>query len=202
GDELILKKAITDQRAERLARELAVLSGGSVGVARCPARWSDYRRAVIPNTMSLAQNLGAAIRHSREKNQNPIETILEVLDGKLLFSGRVIDCTITDHGGFVLGELYLKDIDDNQLKIWFKNEYLISWFNGKPFITAPDLLCVVDSETGEGLSPWADNFSHLRAVSVIGKKNHPHWYTPKGLALFGPRHFGFDFDYNDFLIAK
>ncbi|MHA1657427.1 MAG: DUF917 domain-containing protein, partial [Candidatus Heimdallarchaeota archaeon] len=54
GDELLLKSAQTDQRAEAIAREMAVLSGGTVGVARCPAYWSAYQKAVIPGTMSWA----------------------------------------------------------------------------------------------------------------------------------------------------
>ncbi|MBN1329202.1 MAG: DUF917 domain-containing protein [Candidatus Heimdallarchaeota archaeon] len=198
GDKLILHSAQTDQRAESIVRNLAVLSGGSVSVARCPAYWSDYCKAVIPNTLSLAKNLGLAVRTAQESNTNPIKTILTTINGQILFSGVVQSFTARDEGGFVIGNLILENNHNQVFKIWFKNEYLVTWLNNQPFVTAPDLICVVDTYTGEGLTPWSDDFSINRSVVVIGKKNHPLWYSQKGLTLFGPQHFGFDFTYQPF----
>ncbi|NHK32248.1 MAG: DUF917 domain-containing protein [Asgard group archaeon] len=198
GDEMVLKTAQTDQRAERIAREIAVLSGGGVGVARCPAHWKDYKKAVIPNTISKSMKLGTAIRIARDKNKDPIKAINDVIEGKVLFEGKVKTFAAEDEGGFVLGELYLEDNQNNNFKIWFKNEYLITWFNDKPFATSPDIICVVDSETGEGLTPWSNDFLKNRSVVVLGTKNDSVWYSKRGLEIFGPRHFGFDFDYQSF----
>ena len=72
GDEIILKDAITDQRAETIARNMAVLSGGSVGVARCPHKWLEYKKAVIPNTLSKSKNLGTALREVRASGSDPL----------------------------------------------------------------------------------------------------------------------------------
>ena len=77
---MILKDAITDQRAETIARNMAVLSGGSVGVARCPHKWSEYKKAVIPNTLSKSKNLGTALREGRASGSDPIELIKQALD--------------------------------------------------------------------------------------------------------------------------
>ena len=97
-----------------------------------------------------------------------------------------------------IGDLDLIDNQKNNFKIWFKNEYLVTWLNEEPYVTSPDIICLVDSKTGDGLTPWSDDFSKNRAVAVIGAKNAPIWYTKKGLEIFGPRHFGFDFDYQSF----
>lgn len=198
GDEMILKTAQTDQRAERIAREMAVLSGGAVGVARCPAYWKDYKRAVIPNTISKSKNLGAALRDPQEKGKDPIKTITDVIDGRVLFEGKVKTFTAEDEGGFVIGEVNLEDNQNEKFKIWFKNEYLVTWLNGKPIVTSPDIICVVDSKTGEGLTPWSNDFFKNRSVVVIGAKNASIWYSEKGLEIFGPEHFGFDFNYQSF----
>jgi len=32
-------------------------------------------------------------------------------------------------------------------------------------------------------------------VVLVGWPNSEMWRTPKGIEVFGPRHFGFDFDY-------
>ncbi len=198
GDQLILNSAQTDQRAETIARNLAVLAGGGVGVARCPALWSEYQKAIIPNTMSLAKNLGTAVRAAQEEDHDPIQAICSIIDGKILFSGEVKSFFAQDEGGFVIGELILIGIDNHELKILFKNEYLITWLDNQPFVTVPDLICVVDAKTGEGLTPWSNDFPNNRSVVVIGKKNHSIWYSQKGLDIFGPQHFGFDFNYQPF----
>ncbi|NHJ47421.1 MAG: DUF917 domain-containing protein [Asgard group archaeon] len=194
GDEMILKTAQTDQRAERIAREMAVLSGGAVGVARCPAKWLEYQKAVIPNTLSKSKNLGTTLRNARDKGKNPIDAITDTINGQVLFEGKVEIFEVFDEGGFVVGHILTTDDQENDFEIHFKNEYIITMFNGKPHITTPDLICVVDAETGEGLTPWADDFTINRSVVVIGAKNAPIWYTDKGLEIFGPRHFGWDFD--------
>jgi DUF917 family protein len=197
---MILKTAETDQRAERIAREMAVLSGGAVGVARCPAKWLEYKKAVIPNTMSKSKNLGAALRNARDKGKNPIDAITSSINGQVLFEGKVEICDVFDEGGFVVGHILITNDKEYDYELLIKNEYIVSMFNGKPHLTTPDLICAVDAETGEGLTPWADDFTKNRSVVVIGAKNAPIWYTEKGLEIFGPRHFGFDFDNRSFIL--
>jgi len=201
GDELLLKSAQSDQRAEVIAREMAVLSGGTVGVARCPARWVAYRKAIIPNTMSWSKKLGTTIRLAREKEQPLLEPLLSLLKSPYQpsqlrhFHARVKGFEVADRSGFVVGEISLEDEHDHSYKVWFKNEFLIVWRDGVPFASAPDLICIVDATTCEGLTPWENDFSSGREVVVIMTKNHPIWYCSRGLELFGPRHFGFNFDY-------
>ncbi|MHA1876425.1 MAG: S-methyl thiohydantoin desulfurase domain-containing protein, partial [Candidatus Heimdallarchaeota archaeon] len=184
-----------------IAREMAVLSGGTVGVARCPAYWSAYQKAVIPGTMSWAKKLGTIIRLAREKEQPPLEPLLNLLKSQYQpsqlghFHARVKGFEVADRGGFVVGEIYLEDEHDHSYKVWFKNEFLIVWRDGVPFAFAPDLICIVDATTCEGLTPWENDFSSGREVVVIMTKNHPIWYCSRGLELFGPKHFGFNFDY-------
>lgn len=195
GDEMILKDAITDQRAETIARNMAVLSGGSVGVARCPHSWSEYKNAVIPNTLSKSKNLGTTLREARASGSDPIAPIREALDGFILFAGKVKQFNVKDEGGFVIGDVIITNEENDQFRVWFKNEYLVTWKNEKPFVTSPDLICVVDKQTGEGLTPWGDDFTKDREVVVLGGANAPIWYTKKGLQIFGPKHFGFDIEY-------
>ncbi|GAG54738.1 unnamed protein product, partial [marine sediment metagenome] len=78
-------------------------------------------------------------------------------------------------------------------KIWFKNENHISWLNGEPYVTSPDMIIVVDRESGE---PFAN--SHIaegHSVAVIGLRAVEQFRSPKGLDILGPPHFGFDIEY-------
>ncbi|MEA2071141.1 MAG: DUF917 domain-containing protein [Asgard group archaeon] len=193
-DRFILATSQTDQRAEDLARKLSVLSGGSIGVARCPHFWKEYQKAVLPDSISKSRAIGSALRAARSKGRDPLPRLAALIEGSIVFQGKVSQFQSRDVAGFVVGELLLRN-STSVFKIWFKNEYLVSWLNDEPFVTAPDLLCVVDSVTGEGLTPWAQDFPKDRSVTVLAAPNAKIWHTPHGLALFGPKHFGFDIPY-------
>ena len=59
--------------------------------------------------------------------------------------------------------------------------------------TAPDLICLVDTETF--IPVTTDGLKYGKRVLVVGLKCYPMWRTPKGIELVGPRYFGIDADY-------
>jgi DUF917 family protein len=198
GDTIILKNAVDDARAEDICRYVAVASGGSCGVARCPTRGRDIRSAVVPNSISATIKMGRSIREARERGEDPVRAFIKAADGYLLFRGRVKFFERKEEGGFMWGNIGItgiEDFDKDELKIWFKNEYLITWLNGKPYVTCPDTVCVVDATTGEGLSAWGQEFLEDREVVVVGRKAYKIWRTRRGIELFSPKHFGFEIEY-------
>ena len=105
-----------------------------------------------------------------------------------------------ERGGFLWGDIIIEgtgDYSDHEMKIWYKNEFLISWLDGKPYVTCPDLICIVDAKTSRGLSNWVEDIRENigREVVVVGIKCDEIWRTDKGVELFGPRHFDFNIDY-------
>ncbi|MFQ5886918.1 MAG: DUF917 domain-containing protein, partial [Anaerolineae bacterium] len=78
-------------------------------------------------------------------------------------------------------------------KIWYRNEYHVSWRDDKPFVTSPDSLIMVDLKTGEPATSY--DFSVGDQVAVVGRKAHEVHRTKGGIEVLGPRHFGFDLDY-------
>jgi DUF917 family protein len=87
------------------------------------------------------------------------------------------------------------DFAGHKLRVWFKNEHLMSWFDGSPYVTCPDAICILDAGTGEGLSNWGSDLSKGRRVVAIGIRADPLFRTKKGLDVFAPRAFGHDIDY-------
>jgi DUF917 family protein len=59
--------------------------------------------------------------------------------------------------------------------------------------SVPDLIIVLDSETAEPVT--TEDIRYGFRVTVISAPCDPRWRTPAGLALVGPRYFGYDFDY-------
>jgi len=198
GDIMFLDKAVDDKRVEQICRAVATASGGMVGVCRCPMLGSIMRKAIVPNSISRAILIGRRIREAHEKGKNAVEALVSTVNGFKVFAGRVSAFKREEKGSFMWGYIVIQgkeEYEGQTLKVVFKNEHIISWLNNKPFITCPDLICIVDAKTAFGLSNWKDDFSAGREVVVIGIPAHPLWRTEKGLKIFGPTHFGYDIPY-------
>jgi DUF917 family protein len=57
----------------------------------------------------------------------------------------------------------------------------------------PDLISVLDNETADAIA--TERIRYGQRVVVIAFGCDPIWRTAGGLALTGPRTFGYDFDY-------
>jgi DUF917 family protein len=77
-----------------------------------------------------------------------------------------------------------------------QNENLVVIEDGAVLVSVPDLVTVVDSETGEAISTELLRFG--QRVSVLAWACDPLWRSPRGLELAGPRAFGYDLDYAPF----
>jgi len=196
GDVMILKQVQDDERAETIIRKLAVISGNMVGVCDHPARVNLLRKVAIPNTISLAGSIGRARREAEEKGQDPCTAVTKAGSGYFLFQGTVDTHNWRIEEGFTVGEIEIAGIGGHEgenYKIWYKNENIISWWNGEVDITAPDLISVVEKDTGMPITN--PNCDKGKMVSVIGFPASEQWRTTNGLAAFGPSFFGFDVEY-------
>ena len=192
GDSMILKDAVDDARAEVIARHVAIASGGTVGVARCPATGKEYRRAAIDGSVTRCIRLGQTIADARTQGEDIVETILDITGGIRLFQGQVTQLHLVDAGGFTTGtvefhgRLHVTGVrkKEGSLRVWFKNEYLAVWYNDTPLGSSPDSICIVDTTTGEGVPISNDELQPNRQLTVIGIPAAPQWRTGQGLALF------------------
>lgn len=199
GDVAILKESLNDLRVEQLCRYLARASGGRLAVARCPTQGKFLRPAIHGKSISLAIEIGGAIRKG---DANSIERIVELLKGQRLFEGEIEAVSREFKDGFVWGDIVIKGIRDyesQEYRIWFKNENLLGWKDGVLQISCPDQIIMLNAESCKGIYNWGNQLRKGKKVIVLGVGAHDLWKTPKGLELFGPQHFGFNMSYKPFL---
>ncbi|HTU03084.1 MAG TPA: DUF917 domain-containing protein, partial [Candidatus Sulfotelmatobacter sp.] len=195
GNRALVMQTESFRAAEQIARALSVVGGGTVTV-RCPVTGAQLRRLVVAGTVSKAIAIGQCLREARATGRDPVTAVIQAAGGRWLFHGRVSRLTWEDRAGFMWGDYWLEGLGRSTgctLRIWLKNENELSWLDDRPYVTTPDLLCAVEATTGE---PFTN--SSLREgleMVVFGVPAAPAWRTPEGLALAGPRHFGFDLPY-------
>ncbi len=87
----------------------------------------------------------------------------------------------------------LGDFEGHTMSVWFKNENHIVWKDNEPYVTSPDIVSLVELETGEPKTNTAITAGD--AMAVVGMKGVEAFRTARGLQILGPEHFGFDIDY-------
>ncbi len=181
---------------ERISRTVTIQMGCSACIALYAMQGAVAKRALVKGTLSLARNIGHTLKTCREHKQDPIEALTSLLHGRRLCEGKISDVQRRTERGFARGEMEITGIGrdtGSQLRISFQNENLIFWRDGQPEVTVPDLITVVDEQTGLPITTEALKYG-LRVV-VLGFPCHYRWRTPEGLALVGPRYFGYEIDY-------
>jgi uncharacterized protein len=186
----------TNAWAERLARAIVVEFGAIAPGFGYAATGKQLREAAILRSLSFAETIGRGVREAHERKADPIEEIVRITNGFVLFRGKIVDVERRTARGWSLGEAVLEGHEDfagSRLVVRFQNENLVA-IRGDEFVaTVPDLITILDAETGEAITT-----EHLRygfRVIVLGVPCDEKWRTPEGVALGGPRHFNYDIDY-------
>jgi DUF917 family protein len=196
GDVTIVKRAANNTMAERLGKFIATSSFGIVGCAAIPLSGATVKRIAIPGTLTEALALGRAIRSARLEADDPVVAIADAIDAvQILFRGRIAERQWENRDGYMWGEHEIEGENGfaGRLRVWFKNENHMTWLNGEPYVSSPDVIEVVDDATGE---PRVNTDIEVGdAVAVLVVPRRPQFDTPEGIAALGPRHWGFDLDY-------
>jgi DUF917 family protein len=200
GDVVLIPKVVDDFRVEDLTRALAVASGGAVTVAANAVTGKALKANLIPGFLSKAIHLGRAAREAVEAGRDPVAAVVKEGDGFLLFVGTVTKSDSRGEQGFGWTEALLDGTGPfagSRYKIFNKNENMVAWRDGKLDAAAPDLICPLDPKTGWAMkTPGViGSFPIGAPLAIVGFANHRIWRTPKAIEMVGPRHFGFDEDY-------
>lgn len=198
GNVCIIKESVSTPMSERIGKLLSRAAFGGCGMAGFLLKGREMKQIVVRDSLTKCLDMGKAIRAAREAGRDPVEAAAREGKGWVLFRGRV-SATEWDES-----QPYMYGIGTNRIEgsgafqgqqfaVWYKNENHITWKNGKPFVTSPDIIMVVDAATGEPLTN-AD-VVEAREVAVVALPAIEGFRSAKGLEVLGPRHFGFDVEY-------
>ena len=182
--------------AEKIARPVAVEMGAISGGFGYPVTVKDLKEAAILGTVTFAEEIGKAIRVAQQSHADPVDAVLETTGGFRLFVGRIIDVARKTQKGWALGETRISGVDaydGREMVVRFQNEHLVAIENDEIVASVPDLIAILDTERGEPIT--TENLRYGFRVTVIGIPSDAKWRTPEGIALGGPRHFGYDIDF-------
>ncbi len=138
ADEYCNAVVINSDRAieiERLGRSMVVAMGGSTNICLYPMHGDDAKRTLVRGTVSLALELGRAVREARGGGGDPFAALLEFLRStqyykhcRVLFEGKTVDLLRETKGGWALGKVVIEGTGGcagRKVTIQFQNEHLV-----------------------------------------------------------------------------
>ncbi len=192
GNIVVIRATPDDVWLERIARHVVVAMGAAAGLATQPMRGDFVKRAAVPGTITQARDLGRAVLDAQARNADPVQTVIDQERGRLLMTAKIVDLERHLKGGFAVGHLSLDGFGDftgDTGRIDLQNEFLIFRRNGGVEVCTPDLIVVLDSDTG--LPITTEMLRYGQRIAVLGLPAHPLMRAPQALAVVGPAAFGY-----------
>jgi DUF917 family protein len=190
---LVLFQAISGHWIERLERAAAVEFGGAASSTEFTLTAAQARTATVRNSVSLAIRIGGAVL---DATGSPVDALIAEIGAFRLVGGKVADVERHTTSGFVRGSVVIEGLGADAgrlIRLELQNENLVALERGHVLASVPDLISVLDNETADAIA--TERIRYGQRVVVIAFGCDPIWRTAGGLALTGPRTFGYDFDY-------
>jgi uncharacterized protein len=190
---------------EWLARGVTIRMGGVAYIAEYPMDGATAKRVSVAGTIGIGLKVGRAIRESREGHRDPFDHLIGVLSdtnyspASIIFHGKIVEVFRRTSEGFAKGTIRIEELEPpvsrkaRTVHIEFQNENLIARTEDEVLAVVPDLICILDSDTAEPIT--TEELRYGQRVKVMAVRVPPIMRTPEALAVWGPRHFGFDLDY-------
>ena len=176
------------QAYEPMIRQFAMERGGMAVSAEFGMSGAQLKACVVPETVSLSARLGQYLRQSGGNAAEREADLAELFKGtiygdlKLVASGLVTDYTSTVVGGYDVGQAQIESARAGEppLVVSVKNEYLGVRQGEELIACLPDLITIVDYETGWPINAERLRFGQRVAIFRIGSPDH--YKTPAGMA--------------------
>lgn len=196
GNAIIVKNAVKSTYPDEIMRAALVLNGGIGANNHYPMTGKQLKNSVVPNTISFSIELGYAISDAVASRRDPVEALISASNGIELFRGVIRSMGGEDVRAHYVAEAVIEGSQQyagKEMEIIFKNEAMMARIDGEVVAVFPDLLCIVDPETGRGL--MTANIQAGTKVAVVGLPAHERLReclnTKIGQEAFSPARFGF-----------
>jgi hypothetical protein len=193
---VVVARAASWKWMERLSRKACVEVGSIASTCKAPRTGKEVKECGILYSTTKAIRLGETVQEARRRHQDPVQALIDAERGRLLFRGKIRDVARRTTEGFLRGTAKLDGLDDfrgSSFELAFQNEFAVGWLDGRPRVMTPDLICVLDSVSGDAIG--TETLRYGQRVSVIALPAPPVLLTPKGLEHVGPRAFGYDLEF-------
>ncbi len=198
---VVLFNSQDGKKTEDLSRPVVSVMGAAGCMSCYPMTGEQARRSTVPYTLSAAVEIGRAVDGVTHGDLAPVERLLKVLndhplygDAQCLFAGKIVGVERVTRDGWVFGSCEVQALEGgDRATVAFQNENLMVEVNGQLRCIVPDLITVVDSESGHAIP--TERLAYGQRVSIVGCRAPSQLSTPAALNVVGPKAFNLEPDY-------
>jgi DUF917 family protein len=173
GNTVVVKKAVTSTYADEMGRVVVTRGGGFGGNSHYPMTGKQLKESCVPRCITKSIEIGKAIAAARQEGKDPVKAFMDTAGGFELFKGIVREVKGEDKGGFYLNRISVEgggQYKGSVADIVVKNEYMAVWKDGKIKAVFPDLVCILYSDSGEGV--MSIDMKPGLEITMVGVKCH------------------------------
>ena len=200
-NETIVARAASWKWMERISRKICTEVGSVASTCKAPRSGKEVKDWGILYTTTRAIELGHAVEAARAAHEDPVAAALDQEGGILLFRGKITDIDRRATEGFLRGSAVIDGLDEDaghEFRLEFQNEFIIGLLDGKPAATVPEIICVMDTLSGEAIG--TETLRYGQRVSVIALPAASILTSERGLQNVGPRAFGYDMEFRSVFV--
>lgn len=174
----VVVHADSAKRLEFYARSLCEAMGSSVACALYLQSGAQAKKSLVANTLSQAIDLGRQI-------------LSKTLKATHLGKGYLVDIQQEIQGGFLTGKVEI--VGSKHYEVVFQNEYLLARSDQEVLATTPDIIAILEQESGYPLA--VERLKFGLAVEIVALPAPNIWQSKQALQIVGPQTFGYDCEY-------
>ncbi|MGI9950772.1 DUF917 domain-containing protein [Moorellaceae bacterium AZ2] len=195
GNTIIVAEQVEPVFADEIGRWMVTRGGGLGANNHYPMSGAQLKQAVVPRTITKALEIGRTVIAARNEGKDPVQRVVEVMGGKLLFRGTVEKVEGEDRGGFYLTNVWLSGEDAcgrARAHMVIKNETMVLWIKDQLKAVFPDLVCMLDPKSGRGI--MSVEIEEGQPMALVGVPCHQRlresMKTPQGARAFSGARYG------------
>ncbi len=202
GETTIFENVADDKRAEDLVRSLAQLCRNDIAAIDHALPAETLRPVLLPGTLSKARRIGVLLRSRQSDPASLPYEIARAANGNVVFSGNVTVSSTQVVSGFTVGDFEVSGTNEysgQTFRVTLKNENMVGRLNGKPVVTIPEIITVLDVATGKVVTN--PNVTPTQSVAVVVLPAPDVFLTPRGLQNFGHGYAGLDIEFRSAILG-
>lgn len=192
----VFLETVNNTWTETFSRSVSIDMGGSAMIALYSHVGEKLKKHAIHGSLSYAERIGRTIRTVSDSLNEPVDVLVDEFEGYHLFRGKISDVHRRTTEGFAKGTATISGLerfDGQELELEFQNEFLVARTSDQVLATTPDLICVIEKETGSPIT--TEELQYGYRVDILGLRCADQWRTDDGISLGGPSFFEYDIEY-------
>jgi DUF917 family protein len=196
GNLVVVQQAAEPTYADELGRWVVTRGGGMGANNHYPMSGRQAKRAIVPNSISKALDLGRAVLKTRRAGEDAVASATQILHGVPLFEGRVERLREEEKMGFYFTVVDLAGTGADagrEARLVVKNETMLLSIEGSIKAIFPDLVCLLEPGTARGI--MSTELAEGTTVSLVGarcdERLREALQSKVGALAFSPARYGY-----------